>query len=192
MNSGSISREHSGSKSGTFGFRDNEVVSSALSVSAQLGTFGSLTWIEKQRRLLNSSTLELEPMLYIKIHLCYVNANGDIEEFTSAKHNATKISEQEMQKLVQDYKKPSYTFVEMSSFIAQKFDDAEFKTYSMVSSIEFPPALFIYHDINCLLFLYREKNTSGNKTTKRVRFAPRELRSRAVDPMKSTRRKDIK
>ena len=147
------------------------------------------TWIEKQRRLLNTTALQEEPMTHVKIHLCYVNANDEIDEFTTKSHSGSKISEQEMHKLVQDYKKPSYTFVEMSSFIAQKFDDAEFKTYSMVSSIEFPPALFIYHDINCLLFLYREKNTSGNKTTKRVRFAPS---SRAVDPMKSTRRKDIK
>lgn len=127
------------------------------------------SWIEKQHRLLNVSSLEEEPMPQVKIHLCYVNAAGEIDEYKTVKA-ASKISEQEMYKLVQDYKKPAYTFVEMSSFIAQKFEDSEFKTYSMVSGIEFPPALFIYHNINCLLFLYREKS-NGNKATKRVRFA---------------------
>jgi hypothetical protein len=128
------------------------------------------TWIEKQRRLLNTTALQEEPMTHVKIHLCYVNANDEIDEFTTKSHSGSKISEQEMYKLVQDYKKPSYAFVEMSSFIAQKFEDSEFKTYSMVSSIEFPPALFIYHELNCLLFLYREKSV-GIKATKRVRFA---------------------
>ncbi len=129
------------------------------------------TWIETQKRLLNSTNMQEESMNYIKIHLCYVNANDEIDEFITTKYNSCKISESEMYKLVQTHKKPSYSFVEMSSFIAQKMDDAEFKTYTMVTSIEFPPSLFIYHNINCLLLLYKEKSAS-NKSTKRVRFAP--------------------
>jgi hypothetical protein len=142
------------------------------------------SWIESQKRLLNATSIEPEPMTYINIHLCYVNANDEISEYKTVKYKCTRreqscnavafvlnnISESEMYKLVQDYKKPSYSFIEMSSFIAQKFEDSEFKTYPMVSSIEIPPALFIYHDINCLLFLYKEKH-NGTKVTKRVRFA---------------------
>jgi hypothetical protein len=174
------------------------------------------SWIETQKRLLNATSIEPEPMNYVNIHLCYVNANDEISEFKTVKYAnkiiphkegaghkgwrsqlrlwggrdntvvseylgfraddvgsyALEISEPEMYKLVQEYKKPSYVFVEMSSFIAQKFDDSEFKTYPMVTALEFPPALFIYHDINCLLFLYKEKLNNGNKATKRVRFAP--------------------
>lgn len=164
------------------------------------------SWIETQKRLLNATSIEPEPMNYVNIHLCYVNANDEISEFETIKyanqnHSSSKegagggrdntvvseyrgfraddvgsyaleISELEMHKLVQEYKKSSYVFVEMSSFIAQKFDDNEFKTYSMVTALKFPPALFIYHDINCLLFLYKEKSVNVNKATKRVRFAP--------------------
>jgi hypothetical protein len=132
---------------------------------------------------LNATSIEPEPMTYINIHLCYVNANDEISEYKTVKYKCalsecarreqsslSNISEPEMYKLVQDYKKPSYSFIEMSSFIAQKFEDSEFKTYPMVTSIEIPPALFIYHDINCLLFLYKEKH-NGTKVTKRVRFA---------------------
>ncbi len=151
------------------------------------------SWIESQKRLLNATSIEPEPMTYINIHLCYVNANDEISEYKTVKYKCARreqgslsqsekggnavafvlsnISESEMYKLVQDYKKPSYSFIEMSSFIAQKFEDSEFKTYPMVTSIEIPPALFIYHDINCLLFLYKEKH-NGTKVTKRVRFAP--------------------
>jgi hypothetical protein len=146
------------------------------------------SWIESQKRLLNATSIEPEPMTCINIHLCYVNSNDEINEYKTVKYKCaasfalsesarreqsslSNISEPEMYKLVQDYKKPSYSFIEMSSFIAQKFDDSEFKTYPMVSSIEIPPALFIYHDINCLLFLYKEKH-NGTKVTKRVRFAP--------------------
>jgi len=151
------------------------------------------SWIETQKRLLNATSIEPEPMNYVHIHLCYVNANDEIGEYKTVKYVkgtlfptnvsvsgsaqsgnfvSLEISEPEMYKLVQEYKKPSYVFVEMSSFIAQKFDDSEFKTYPMVTALEFPPALFIYHDINCLLFLYKEKLNNGNKATKRVRFAP--------------------
>ncbi len=138
------------------------------------------SWIETQKRLLNSTSIEPEPMNYVYIHLCYINANDEISEFKTVKHanknisrkEGFEISEPEMYKLVQEYKKHSFVFVEMSSFIAQKFDDSEFKTYPMVTALEFPPALFIYHDINSLLFLYKEKINNGNKATKRVRFAP--------------------
>lgn len=138
------------------------------------------SWIETQKRLLNATSIEPEPMNYVNINLCYVNANDEISEYKTVKYankiisrnEGFEISEPEMYKLVQEYKKPSYVFVEMSSFIAQKFDDSEFKTYPMVSALEFPPALFIYHDINSLLFLYKEKLNNGNKATKRVRFAP--------------------
>jgi len=139
------------------------------------------SWIETQKRLLNATSIEPEPMNYVNIHLCYVNANDEISEFKTVKHMSSKIishkegfeiSEPEMYKLVQEYKKPSYVFVEMSSFIAQKFDDSEFKTYPMVTALKFPPALFIYHDINSVLFVYKEKLNNGNKATKRVRFAP--------------------
>lgn len=130
------------------------------------------SWIETQKRLLNMTSAEPEPMHYVNIHLCYVNANEEIGEFKTVKHMSNKISEPEMYKLAQDNKKSSYSFVEMSSFIAQKFDDCEFKTYSMVTALEFPPALFIYHDINSLLFLYKEKSATGTKVTKRVRFSP--------------------
>jgi hypothetical protein len=137
------------------------------------------SWIETQKRLLNATSIEPEPMNYVNIHLCYVNANDEISEFKTVKYankiiphkEGLEISEPEMYKLVQEYKKHSFVFVEMSSFIAQKFDDSEFKTYPMVSALEFPPALFIYHDINSLLFLYKEKINNGNKATKRVRFA---------------------
>lgn len=138
------------------------------------------SWIETQKRLLNATSIEPEPMNYVNINLCYVNANDEISEIKTIKYankiishkEGFKISEPEMYKLVQEYKKPSYVFVEMSSFIAQKFDDSEFKTYPMVTALEFPPTLFIYHDINSLLFLYKEKLNNGNKATKRVRFAP--------------------
>lgn len=154
------------------------------------------SWIETQKRLLNATTIEPEPMNYVHIHLCYVDANDEISEFKTVKHMSSDISEPDMYKMVQEYKKPSYVFVEMSSFIAQKFDDSEFKTYPMVSALEFPPALFIYHDINSLLFLYKEKCTSGTKAsgtkasgtkvTKRVRFA---LKDTLVSPMKGTRKR---
>ena len=129
------------------------------------------SWIETQKRLLNSTSLQEELMKHIKIHLCYVNANDEIIELKTIKHKSNQISESEMYKLVHTHKKQGYTFVEMSSFIAQKFEDTEFKTYSMVTGIEFPPSLFVYHDINCLLFLYKEKPATS-KSTKRVRFAP--------------------
>ncbi len=135
-------------------------------------------WIETQKRLLNSTNIQEDPMTYVNIHLCYVNAHDAIDEYKTVKHNSSKISESDMHKLIQMYKKPMYNFVEMSSFIVQKFEDAEFKTYSMVSAIEFPSSLFIYHDINCLLLLYKDKS-AHTKATKRVRFAP----------MKSTRKR---
>jgi len=152
------------------------------------------SWIETQKRLLNATSIEPEPINYVHIHLCYVDANDEISEFKTVKYankiishkEGFEISEPEMYKLVQEYKKPSYVFVEMSSFIAQKFDDSEFKTYPMVTALVFPPALFIYHDINSLLFLYKEKLNNGNKATKRVRFAPRET---LVSRVKGTRKR---
>lgn len=135
-------------------------------------------WINEEKRLLNATTLDIEEhMTHVKVHLFYINANNELDTQKTIKHafnNNSKISEPELYKIIDANKVPNYSFVELSSFIAQRFEDSQFKTYPMVTAIEFPPALFIYHGINCLILLYKQKSLLKSKTggsTKRVRFS---------------------
>jgi hypothetical protein len=145
------------------------------------------SWIEREKRLLNATTLDIEEhMTHAKIHLYYINANNELDSHKTVKHEIINntISEPELYKIIESNKIPNYSFVEMSSFIVQRFEDGQFKTYPMVTGIEFPPALFIYHGINSLILLYKQKSLLKTKTggsTKRVRFSDL--------PAKHTRRK---
>lgn len=141
-------------------------------------------WITREKRLLNATTLDIEEhMTHVKVHLFYINTNNELDTHKTIKQEIVNntISEPDIYKIIETNKIPNYMFVEMSSFIVQRFEDGLFKTYPMVTSVEFPPALFIYHEINCLILLYKQKSLLKSKTGKRVRFS--EL------PAKHTRRK---
>ncbi len=162
-------------------------------------------WIQEQKKLLNiKMNYTREPLEYIHFHFCYVDANDSIINIKTEKHifsdlsNQT-LSESDLLAIIEEKKHESninYVFSELSLFIVDlepeniKYIETEktpfFRTLPIISDINIPQSIFIFHPLNSLFFLFKRRKScikqyGGQKTTKKVMFSSL--------PQKYTRRK---
>ena len=157
-------------------------------------------WIQEQNKILNmQNNHPREPLPFIKIHLCYVDCNNSIVEIKTEKHfftnttTTTTITEAEILRLIDSKKRLSnrlFTFSEMAVFhvdlepehINSFAPEATtfFKPLAIISDICLSNSIFIFHPLNCLFFIFKQKSslkagpTSGaTKSMKKVVFNPK-------------------
>jgi hypothetical protein len=154
-------------------------------------------WIEEQKKLLNIKTnYKREPLEYINLHFCYVDANNSIVNLKTEKHifrETQTITETQIFNIIEEKKHDAninYIFSELSLFTVdvepENIQSIEpigmpfFKTIPFISDIVIPESNFIFHPLNSLFFLFKRRTGGGNKSTKKVTFV--------IPPKKHTRR----
>jgi hypothetical protein len=150
-------------------------------------------WIEEQTKILNINTNHpREALPYIHLHLCYVDCNNSIVDLKTVKHNFVSeepqiITEEEILKIIESYKRLSnmnFAFSDLAVFHVDlepehinSFDPENttfFNPVPIISDIHLSKSIFIFHPLNCLFFVFKQKSslkqTSG-KSMKKVAFS---------------------
>jgi hypothetical protein len=152
-------------------------------------------WIQEQNKILNiQSNHPREPLPFIKIHLCYIDCNNSIVEIKTEKHvftnTTTTITEAEILRLIDSKKRLSnrlFTFSEMAVFHVDLEPEhinsfapettTFFKPIAMISDICLTNSIFIFHPLNCLFFIFKQKSSlktgTSTKSMKKVVFNPK-------------------
>jgi len=149
-------------------------------------------WLQEQKKILNIKTnYKREPLEYINLHFCYVDADNAIVNLKTEKHTFSEtqtISEKEIFTIIEEKKHDAnihYVFSELSLFIVdlepENIQTIEpnnapfFKTLPFVSDIVIPPSIFIFHPLNGLFFLFKRRKSNlkqgVTKSNKRVSFS---------------------
>ena len=150
-------------------------------------------WIEEQNKILNiKSNYEREPLPFIHLHLCYVDCNNSIVDLKTVKHNFVSedthiITEAEILKIIESYKRLSnmnFAFSELAVFHVDlepehinSFDPhytTFFQTIPLLSDIHLSKSIFIFHSLNCLFFIFKQKSSlkqTNGKSMKKVAFS---------------------
>ena len=149
-------------------------------------------WLQEQKKLLNiKNNYKREPLEYINLHFCFVDAENAIVNLKTEKHTFSEtqtISEKELFTIIEEKKNDAnihYVFSELSLFIVdlepENIQTIEpnktpfFKTLPFISDIVIPPSIFIFHPLNSLFFLFKKRKSSlkqgVTKSNKRVSFS---------------------
>ena len=157
-------------------------------------------WIEEQKKLLNMKiNYKREPVDHIKLHFCYVDSKDSIVNLKTEKYTFSDLSknqiitEEQLFKIIESKKKNAninYVFSELSLFMVdlepehiQSIEPAKkpfFKTFPFISEIVLPESIFIFHSLNCLFFLFKQRKSIlkhsdysniKQKSTKKVGFS---------------------
>jgi hypothetical protein len=172
-------------------------------------------WLEEQNKILNiNKNYKRESLKYINLHFCYVDSNNSIVKLKTEKHmfggdNNQMLSETAILNIIENNKKNSnmhFAFSELSLFHVdlepeniKSFDTNKtnfFKTLPFVSDVSFSDSVFIFHPLNCLFFLFKQKsnlksisssscsnnsnNNNNNKLTKKVAFSKKKHTRRII------------
>jgi hypothetical protein len=168
-----------------------------------------ISWTEKHERLLNiHQNYQKEHMNSIKICYIYVNLQSEIEqvicehEALGQLQNKSIISKERVLQLVQNKKNLNNFKYSVDSILLynvsvepeniQKYVNSDIvehflKVYPIVDEILIHPSIFIFHEINCIYFVFKQHefkplpksilktsviidSKSANKKTKRVRI----------------------
>ena len=165
-----------------------------------------ISWVEKHERLLNIyENYQREHMDSIKICYIYVNLQSEIEKVICEHENLThchahcNISKERVLQLVQNKKLLNNLKYTIDSILAynvsiepeniQKYVNSEIvepflKIYPIVDEIIVHPSIFIFHEVNCIYFLFKQNEIKpksilknggigtvvNGKKTKRVRI----------------------
>jgi hypothetical protein len=167
------------------------------------------SWIAEEERVLAiNKDLKREELEYIKIYFCFLDVENAISKITSMKYTFSNendrgdytriLTENEILSMIESKKNDdlrNYVFSDMLLYTVdieathinlfnQSVDepgDSHFlKHYTIVSDVVFPSSIFIFHSINGLYILLKEKlivksilkKTIGNNTTrKNVKFS---------------------
>jgi hypothetical protein len=153
-------------------------------------------WIQEQQKILNiKMNYKREPLEYINLHFCYVDAENAIVNLKTEKHTFSEtqtITEAQLFSIIEEKKHDAninYIFSELSLFVVdvepeniQSIEPAGkpfFKSLPFIQDIVIPPSIFIFHPLNSLFFLFKRRK-STSKNTKKVTFL--------LPPKKQTRR----
>ena len=149
-------------------------------------------WLQEQWKLLSiKNNYKREPLEYINLHFCYVDAENSIVNLKTEKHTFSEtqmISETELFAIIEEKKHDAninYVFSELSLFLVdlepeniQTIEPSKpqfFKTMPFISDIAIPPSIFIFHPLNSLFFLFKRRKSnlkqSGTKSNKKVSFS---------------------
>lgn len=152
-------------------------------------------WIQEQKKILNMKTnYKREPLKYINLHFCYVDAENSIVNLKTEKHTFSElletqiITETQLFSIIEEKKHDAninYIFSELSLFLVdlepeniQSIEPSSpqfFKTMPFVSDITIAQSIFIFHPLNSLFFLFKRRKSSlktgTNKSKKKVMFS---------------------
>ena len=149
-------------------------------------------WLQEQWKLLSiKNNYKREPLEYINLHFCYVDAENSNVNLKTEKHTFSEtqmISETELFAIIEEKKHDAninYVFTELSLFLVdlepeniQTIEPSKsqfFKTMPFISDIAIPPSIFIFHPLNSLFFLFKRRKSnlkqSGTKSNKKVSFS---------------------
>lgn len=149
-------------------------------------------WLQEQWKLLSiKNNYKREPLEYINLHFCYVDAENSIVNLKTEKHTFSEtqmISETELFAIIEEKKHDAninYVFTELSLFLVdlepeniQTIEPSKpqfFKTMPFISDIAIPPSIFIFHPLNSVFFLFKRRKSnlkqSGTKSNKKVSFS---------------------
>ena len=149
-------------------------------------------WLQEQWKLLSiKNNYKREPLEYINLHFCYVDAENSIVNLKTEKHTFSEtqmISEKELFNIIEEKKHDAninYVFTELSLFLVdlepeniQTIEPSKaqfFKTMPFISDIAIPPSIFIFHPLNSVFFLFKRRKSnlkqSGTKSNKKVSFS---------------------
>ena len=136
-----------------------------------------------------------EPLEYINLHFCYVDAENAIVNLKTEKHTFSEtqtITEAQLFSIIEEKKHDAninYIFSELSLFVVdvepeniQSIEPTRtpfFKSFPFIQDIAISPSIFIFHPLNSLFFLFKRRK-STSKNTKKVTFL--------LPPKKQTRR----
>lgn len=149
-----------------------------------------ISWTEKHERLLNiHENYQKEQMDSIKICYIYVNLQSEIEQVICEHEtlvqlqNKSIISKERVLQLVQN-KKFLNTFkynidsillynVSIEPENIQKYVNSEIvelflKVYPIVDEILIHPSIFIFHEINCIYFIFKQHEIKPKSILKNV------------------------
>lgn len=167
------------------------------------------SWIEEESRVLSiNKNLKREEINYIKIHFCFLDAQDELIKITTSKYTFRNennrddyirvITENEILSIIESKKNDdlrNYVFMDMLLYVIDiegshinAFNDSPIepgdnqflKQYNVVSDVLLPPSIFIFHSINGLYILLKERlitksilksSIKNNKTRKSVKFS---------------------
>ena len=148
-------------------------------------------WIQEQQKILNiKMNYKREPLEYINLHFCYVDAENAIVNLKTEKHTFSEtqtITEAQLFSIIEEKKHDAninYIFSELSLFVVdvepeniQSIEPAGkpfFKSLSFIQDIAIPPSIFIFHPLNSLFFLFKRRKSNfksgSSRNTKKVTF----------------------
>ena len=168
-----------------------------------------MSWIDEEMRFLSiNKDMKREKLEYIKINFCFLDRENAISKITSTKYTFSNvddynriITEHDILSMIESKKNDDlkhYIFSDLLLFIVdieplhidalnQSIVDGStcssnhfLKHYTVISDVICPPTIFIFHSINSIYILLKEKHTiksilkktNGNNTTrKNVKFS---------------------
>ena len=160
-------------------------------------TDSDFDWLDTQNKLTNIDGKHgKESMISIQIHYIYIDASANIEKIVSEKKDLTLLDDEsiipqnEMIKIIQtkkDYSKKKYKLLDIllynievepdkiqnySQNLSENTPQKYLRSLSILNEIKIPPTLFIFHQTNCIYFLYQEiaPNSTLKTKTKKVLF----------------------
>lgn len=164
-------------------------------------------WIEEQTKILNTNqNHKREPLKYIQMHFCYTDCNDCILNVKTVKHffeSVESLGEEEdkvvnqatLLRIIDEHKFVSnmhFAFKELATFHVDiepehmsSFDPSNttfFKPLQIVSDVSFSKSIFIFHPLNCLFFLFKQRSSmkqpQNTKSMKRVAFSSKKYTRR--------------
>jgi len=154
-------------------------------------------WLKEQEKYLYADkNYQREPVEYLNIHFCFVDATDAIVKIDTQKYlfsdsDDSIIRESTIFKMIEERRQSKYIFKEMMLFHVglESFDMRNYakckeneynfvEIYQVVRDVLVPPSIFIFQPVNCLLILMKERLPSvlksaiktGSNTKKRVQF----------------------
>ena len=148
-----------------------------------------VSWLENHERMLNiHENYQREYMDTIRICYVYINENSEIDKVISEREHLLFINKckgltkERVLQIVQNKKIlnniDKYTMDSILLFNVsiepeniQKYVNSEnilsepfLKIYPIVDEIEIPPSIFIFHEINCIYFIFKQIDTTHLKS----------------------------
>jgi len=161
-------------------------------------------WIEEQTKILNTNqNHQREPLKYIQLHFCYTDCNDCILSVKTEKYffeddpNEDKVvNEPTLMRIIDEHKSVSnmhFAFKELATFHVDlepehigSFDPSNttfFKPLQIVSDVSFSKSIYIFHPLNCLFFLFKQRSSlkqsnHATKSAKKVAFSSKKYTRR--------------
>lgn len=117
-----------------------------------------LLHLEKTRKKMQHYN-EKEMPKYMTFYYYYISNNNEIEKIKRQKYKprTTTITSGELLRTICERRHTSYILDEILLFQQEKMTPLPLT----IEDIEIKPSLFIYHDVNCIFFIFRQRRADS-------------------------------